>query len=76
MAIEVRFFASLREHMGRPGDSVDAARVTTVSDVWSVVAGEPLPPNTLVAVNTEYAEPDRAVSDGDEVAFFPPVTGG
>jgi molybdopterin synthase sulfur carrier subunit len=30
----------------------------------------------LVAVNMEYARPDQPVRDGDEVAFFPPVTGG
>ncbi len=36
----------------------------------------PLPPNMLTAVNMEYAEPTQIVRDGDEVAFFPPVTGG
>jgi len=30
----------------------------------------------LVAINKAYADLDRAVQDGDEVAFFPPVTGG
>ena len=30
----------------------------------------------LVAINKAYASLDKAVSDGDEVAFFPPVTGG
>jgi molybdopterin synthase sulfur carrier subunit len=35
-----------------------------------------LPPNTLAAVNMEYAELTQSVRDGDEVAFFPPVTGG
>jgi molybdopterin synthase sulfur carrier subunit len=35
-----------------------------------------MPPNTLVAINQEYATPEQPVRDGDEVAFFPPVTGG
>jgi molybdopterin converting factor small subunit len=35
-----------------------------------------MPGNILMAVNQEYAEADQFVSDGDEVAFFPPVTGG
>jgi len=37
---------------------------------------QPLPDNVLIAVNREYAKADQAVRDGDEVAFFPPVTGG
>ena len=37
---------------------------------------EPLAGNLLSAVNLEYAEGDHPVADGDEVAFFPPVTGG
>lgn len=77
MSIQVKFFASLRERMGRAEDSVPAASVRTVADVWAhASAGTPLPPNTLVAVNMEYADLDRAVREGDEVAFFPPVTGG
>lgn len=77
MAIRVRYFASLREHMGRAEDFVQPEQVATVEDVWKQVAGEAaLPANTLMAVNMEYVDPDRKVSDGDEVAFFPPVTGG
>ncbi len=51
--------------------------IFTVSDVWRVVSsGEPLPERILCAVNMEYAEPNTPVKEGDEVAFFPPVTGG
>jgi molybdopterin synthase sulfur carrier subunit len=77
MPITVRYFASLKELMGRDRDTVAASEVTTVGDVWSQVsAGSPLPANTLAAVNMEYVEADHAVRDDDEVAFFPPVTGG
>ena len=77
MPIHVKFFASLRERMGRAEDSVPAARARTVADVWAQAsAGKPLPANTLVAVNMEYADLDHVVDEGDEVAFFPPVTGG
>lgn len=77
MPIQVKFFASLRERMGRGEDQVDADAVTTVAQVWEFASdGEPLPANILMAVNHEHAESDHPVADGDEVAFFPPVTGG
>jgi len=76
MSIKVLYFAGLREQLGREQEDLDAADIGTVSDIWNRVAGEDLPPNTLVAINQEYAKPGDSVSDGDEVAFFPPVTGG
>lgn len=77
MAIQIRYFASLREQMGRPGDSLPSAASMTVADVWAHVAGGlSLPVNTLVAINMEYSRLDATVNEGDEVAFFPPVTGG
>lgn len=75
--IFVRYFASLREQMGRASDEIDAHGARTVAEVWAAVAeGEPLPDRLLCAVNCEYAEPQAPVNDGDEVAFFPQVTGG
>jgi molybdopterin synthase sulfur carrier subunit len=77
MTIQVKYFAALRERMGRSDDQLDAEGVLTVADVWARVAADaPLPANVLVAINMEHAAMDRAVQDGDEVAFFPPVTGG
>jgi molybdopterin synthase sulfur carrier subunit len=75
-SISVRYFASLRERLGRSQDLVDAAGLGCVADVWSRVSSEPLPANSLVAINQEYASVDSPVRAGDEVAFFPPVTGG
>lgn len=74
--ITVRYFASLREQLGRGEEQVDAAGIGCVADIWSRVCAIPLPANTLVAINQEYASPTSAVRAGDEVAFFPPVTGG
>lgn len=76
MAITVKFFAGLRERLGRSETEVDGATVATAADVWRAAAGESMPPNTLVAINQDYAKPGDSVGDGDEVAFFPPVTGG
>jgi len=75
--ITVKYFASLREHVGRSQDTLDTISVTTVEDVWRRISNTPeFPPNVLIAVNMEYANMDHPVKDGDEVAFFPPVTGG
>lgn len=77
MTIEVKLFASLRETLGRDGLQLEADEVRTVADVWTRVAGDrPMPANTLMAVNMEYVDARQPVKAGDEVAFFPPVTGG
>jgi sulfur-carrier protein len=76
MSITVRFFAGIRERLGKGEDTIDCKGISTVMDVWNRSAQIPLPANMLAAVNMEYAKPDQAVRDGDEVAFFPPVTGG
>jgi len=75
--IIVRYFASIRERFGRTEDCLEINDAITVGEVWQRISnGEPLPDNTLVALNMEYANAFEQVNDGDEVAFFPPVTGG
>lgn len=77
MTVHVRFFASLRERLGIEDTQISLPAGATVVDVWREVLGEAeLPANTLVAINQDYAALDAPVRDGDEVAFFPPVTGG
>ena len=76
MQVKVKFFASMRDSMGRADDKIELAAGATVADVWGAVSKEPLPENTLIAVNMEYTSLQEALKDGDEVAFFPPVTGG
>ncbi|PHS33007.1 MAG: molybdopterin synthase sulfur carrier subunit [Methylophaga sp.] len=75
MSIQVKFFASLREKMGMSESKIDP--VSTAGEVWDITThNAERPINILVAINLEYAQFDSAVNDGDEVAFFPPVTGG
>ena len=77
MTITVRFFASLRESTGRREIAVDDTLVETAGDAWHLATGgRPIPDNVLVAVNLEYTHLGASVCAGDEVAFFPPVTGG
>ncbi|HNW78973.1 MAG TPA: MoaD/ThiS family protein [Candidatus Competibacteraceae bacterium] len=77
MTIQVKYFASLRDRLGRGGDELESVSGLTVAGVWAALHPKtPLPPNTLAAVNLEYASLEQAVRAGDEVAFFPPMTGG
>jgi molybdopterin synthase sulfur carrier subunit len=77
MSITVKFFASLRESLDKSEAILDTTDIRTAKDAWQAATEnhDPLP-NMLVAINMEYANLDAAVKDGDEVAFFPPVTGG
>jgi len=77
MSIKVRYFASLKESVGRSEDEMEFAGVISVVDVWKRLnQGGELPENILAAVNMDYVSFDHLVNDYDEVAFFPPVTGG
>ncbi len=78
MQINVKYFASMRERMGCAEQHVQVSEPSlTVEALWQgYLATAPLPANTLVAVNMEYCDLATPLGEGDEVAFFPPVTGG
>ena len=81
--IRVLYFASLRERLGVGAEELPDAPntvqglVATLRErgsVWAEVLAEGEP--VLVSRNHEMASPETALSDGDEVGIFPPVTGG
>jgi molybdopterin synthase sulfur carrier subunit len=83
--IEVLYFARLRERLGCEREQLDySPALSTVQQLATVLrerggawASELALGKALrVAVNQRMATPDTAIADGDEVAFFPPVTGG
>ena len=75
--IKVKFFASLRELTKKDSTLVEPQTGLTLEQVWQLSTDKiPLPNNALCSINLEYATLDSLVNDHDEVAFFPPVTGG
>ncbi len=81
MGIHVKFFASMRDLMGDDRDISDEIlkeqAINSVDDIWNYcAAGKERSANVLIAVNMGYVDAQTQVKNGDEVAFFPPVTGG
>jgi molybdopterin converting factor small subunit len=79
--VPVSLFARYREAVGRGRIEVDVADGATVEDVWRALAhAHPIlaryRPHTLFAVGNDYVTPDRPVQPGEELACFPPVSGG
>jgi molybdopterin synthase sulfur carrier subunit len=83
--VKILYFARLKETLGTGGEelalpdgvkNLGALRdvLTRRGGAWAQALAES---KTLrAAVNQEVASADTAISDGDEIAFFPPVTGG
>jgi sulfur-carrier protein len=83
--VKLLFFASLRESLGRPQEELDLpANINTVGALrehlrarggeWASVFASNRP--VRAAVNQDMVQAAATIKAGDEVAFFPPVTGG
>ena len=73
MRVTVRLFAGLRERAGWSERELEAA---SIGEIWSQLGLGEEPAGLLYAVNQEYADRSTGLSDGDEVAIIPPVSGG
>ncbi|MFN4309141.1 MAG: molybdopterin converting factor subunit 1 [Ferrovibrio sp.] len=83
--MRVLYFALLRERVGVAEETIHPpADIRTVGDLVSWLRQQSPqhdhaladPAMVRVAVNQDYARPDQPVGPNDEIAFFPPVTGG
>jgi molybdopterin converting factor subunit 1 len=77
----VKLFARLRDIAGAAELTRDAAPGATIGAVWRALAQDypelaQYERAISSAVNADYAKMDQVLSDGDEVAFLPPVSGG
>jgi molybdopterin synthase sulfur carrier subunit len=81
MTVKVLFFARLREKMGMKEIDFALDKPVTLEMFQTLLIEEypifaDLPQPIVIAINQQFAHSEQVVSDGDEVAFFPPVTGG
>jgi len=81
MRIDVELFATLRTRAGSKAISVELGDAATVAQLLDRIAAAypalaPALPSSIVAVNQEFAFPPTPLRSGDEVALFPPVSGG
>lgn len=80
MNVTLKLFAAVRDIVGDSSRELSVADGSTAVDVWASLTAQyprlsahPIP---MVAINQEYAEPERPLHEGDELAFIPPVSGG
>lgn len=81
MRVTVRLFARLRDVTGAAELERELPEGATARLLWDTLAGEyagleAYRAAVSAAVNAEYASMNHCLSDGDEVAFLPPVSGG
>ena len=78
--MKILYFASLKENLKTSQDEINFQSPVTVSSIKKILIekyGEQhFPNNILCAVNQVIVNEDANVNEQDEVAFFPPVTGG
>ena len=81
MNVHLRFFAMLRERLHASEAEVTLPEGATVEQLWASLCDQhpqlvELTPSISFAVNREYVGKDHRLSDDDEVALIPPVSGG
>jgi molybdopterin converting factor subunit 1 len=81
MRVRVRLFAALRESLGRNEVEMDLREGATAEDAWLDLAArapglKARRASLTASVNRRYAAFETPLSDGDEVVFIPPVSGG
>ena len=77
MIIVVKYFASISDAVGKTSEKIVLQHEMTVGELWTDVSKNiKYTGKVMTAVNHEYVDENHLLRNEDEVAFFPPVTGG
>lgn len=87
MQLQLLYFGALSETLGCRSETLDTAlHLTTIAELasaltergeaWAQLAAKLSQGHIKTARNQELAQPNTPIQEGDEIAFFPPVTGG
>ena len=77
MVIVVKYFASIGDAVGKTSEKIVLQHEMTVGELWTDVSKNiKYIGKVMMAVNHEYVDENHLLRNEDEVAFFPPVTGG
>ena len=78
--MKILYFASLKENLNTAHDEINVVSPISISSIKKQLivkyGAQYFPENIMCAVNHEMANESTKVCESDEVAFFPPVTGG
>ena len=77
MVIVIKYFASISDAVGKTSEKIVLQHEMTVGELWTDVSKNiKYTGKVMTAVNHEYVDENHSLRNEDEVAFFPPVTGG
>ena len=81
MEFEIRLFASLKDYVDGNKITISVDEPATVATLLGAISAKypklaPLMESSIVSVNHEFAFPELDLAPGDEIAMFPPVSGG
>jgi molybdopterin converting factor subunit 1 len=79
--VKVFFFATLRDYAGEKSVELEIPSGTTVLGLTKLIVTkyprlEKVKDSMMAAINREYAAEEQVITEGAEIAFFPPVSGG
>lgn len=80
MIVQVKYFASIKEWTGIKEEIIDIPEKTTAGELRKIIVKRynklDIENNLLVAINGSFVDLKQIINETDEIAIFPPVSGG